>query len=399
MSITPRTVGLSVLGVAIVGALMFVSFRTDPVPVDLHLATRGPMQVTVNADGKTRIRDLYEIASPITGTARRAPVQVGDRVKGGETVVAIVEPATPVLLDTRSRRQAEASVQEARAALHVAETDLQKALEEQVYAKSQFDRIETLVRRNVSSVTQLETAQQRLAISDASVEAARARIDMARSTLERAEATLIDPDPATPHSEGCCVRLLAPVDGVVLSTPTISAHPVVSGSLLATIGDPSELEIVVDLLSSDAVRLPTGAKARIERWGGPSLDAVLERIEPVARTKVSALGIEEQRVDSIFRLTSDSAGLGDGFSVFARIIEWEADDALQIPVSALFRQGEGWHCFVAIGGQVELRRIKIGRRNTLMAQVLDGLAEGERVVTHPGDRLEPGAAITERVKL
>ncbi|MBT8447127.1 MAG: HlyD family efflux transporter periplasmic adaptor subunit, partial [Gammaproteobacteria bacterium] len=264
MGLKPRSVGLIGLLAALMLGLLYVGFRPDPVPVDLQSVERGALRVTVDADGQTQIRDIYEVAAPIFGTALRSPVEVGDRVTT-DTIVAVVEPVAPSLLDSRSRLQAEAAVREAEAALHVAETDLIKAFEDQAFAKSQHDRVKALVQRSVSSLTQLEDAAQRLVIAQAATEASQARIDMAQGTLERARATLIEPTAASEAGESCCVRLRAPADGVVLSVPTISERPVAAGELLVTIGDPNNLELVADLLSSDAVRLAPGAEALVER--------------------------------------------------------------------------------------------------------------------------------------
>ncbi|WP_372837045.1 efflux RND transporter periplasmic adaptor subunit, partial [Puniceibacterium confluentis] len=372
----------------------------DPVPVDLHTVSSGPLQVSIDIDGRTRVRELYEIAAPIAGVARRSPVAVGDPVIGGETVVAIVDPVAPGLLDVRSRLQADAQVSEAEAALHVAETDLRRAVEERTHAQSRFDRARTLVERGVSSISQLEDATQRLAVADATVEAAHARIDMARGALERARAELIEPDMTETGNGACCVPLLAPADGVVLSVDVISARPVTAGTRLATVGDLRDLEIVAELLSSEAVRLAPGARAIVERWGGDApLAAQLRRIEPKARTAVSALGIEEQRVVAVFDLTSAPAGhadLGDGFSVFLRIIEWEAEDALQIPLSATFRAGEGWAVFIVRDDIAHQRAVSLGRSAARTVQVLDGLVAGESVVTHPSDDLEDGVRVVQR---
>ncbi|MBJ3763689.1 HlyD family efflux transporter periplasmic adaptor subunit [Maribius pontilimi] len=395
-----RSVIVSLLGLAAVAALLWVTFRPDPVPVDLSTVTRGPMQVTIDADGKTRVRDLYEIAAPIAGVARRSPVAVGDAVTGGETVVAVVEPVVPGLLDARTRMQAEAQVSEAEASLHVAETDLRRTEEERARAQSEYDRAQALVERGVSSLTRLEDAAERLAVATASVEAAQARIDMARGSLSRARAALVEPGSPDASVGACCVALRAPVDGVVLDIDVISARPVAMGARLATIGDPQDLEIVADLLSTDAVRLDPGALAHVERWGGAMpLEARLRRIEPKARTDISALGIEEQRVDAIFDLTSPLAArprLGDGFSVFLRIVEWQADSTLQVPLSATFRQGDGWATFVVENGVARLRPVTMGRSAAQVVQVLDGLAEGTRVVTHPSDELEDGSPVVER---
>jgi HlyD family secretion protein len=396
---TTRTIGLSLAGAALIGGLAFVAFRTDPVPVDLIEVAAAPMQVTIDADGRTRIRDLYEVASPIAGTALRAPVAVGDPVVAGETVVARVEPATPGLLDARARAQAEAAVAEAEAALEVARSDLARAEEEEVFAQMQFDRTQTLVQRGVATITQLETATQSLAVAEAAVTAARSRIAMADGTLDRARAALVGPEEPTAEVE-CCIDLTAPSDGVVLSIATISEHPVQAGAPLITLGEPAELEIVADLLSFDAVRIGPGTRAIVERWGGPDpLEAELRRIDPAAETRVSALGIEEQRVDVIFDIVTPAEarpGLGHGFSVFLRIVEWEADDVVQVPLGALFRRDGDWAVFVVEGGVVEERAVRLGRRGARMTQVLSGLAPGETIVTHPSEAVAEGVQVIDR---
>ena len=395
-----RTVGLALAGVALIGGLSYVAFRDDPVPVDLVTVERGPLRVTIDADGQTRIRDIYEVASPIAGTARRAPVSVGDPVVAGETVVARVEPLSPSLLDARSRAQAEASVAEARAALDVARSEMRRAEEEEAFARLQFDRTQTLMDRGVTTVTQMETATQSLAVAEAAVAAAQSRVAMSEGSLERAEAALVRPGGSATATEDCCVELRAPSDGVVLSIATISEHPVQAGAPLVTVGDPADLEIVSDLLSSDAVRIGPGTRAMVERWGGPDpLEAVLTRIEPAAVTRVSALGIEEQRVDAIFEIETppgERPGLGHGFAVFLRIVEWESDDALQVPLGALFRRGEDWAVFVAEDGVARERIVSLGERAARRAQILDGLEEGDRIVTHPSDTVTDGVMIVDR---
>lgn len=403
MSLKPRTIGLLALGGALMLGLGYVAFQDDPVPVDLHRVERGPLEVTVNADGVTRIKDIYDVASPITGTALRSPVDVGDPVVAGDTVIAVVRPAAPALLDSRTMLQAQATVQEAEAALHVAETDLARATEERNVARAQFERTRTLLERDVASLTQLEDAVQRLTLAQSAVEAAEARIDMAQSTLNRAETMLQTPDAGAPVDASCCVSIRAPANGVVLSVEGTSERPVVTGAPLLRIGNPAELEIVADLLSSDAVRLRIGATAIVERWGGPvPLAATLTSIAPSASTKVSALGIEEQRLDAIFDLTTPAAertALGDGFAVFLRITEWRKDNVLQVPLSALFKRNGDWAVFTASDGVATEQIIRIGRQNTQFAEVLDGLEAGAAVVTHPNDQLFSGGKIVERSTL
>lgn len=403
MAFSTRTITLIGLGAALIAGLSYVSFRNDPVPVDLATVTRGPLEITINADGETQVRDLFEVASPISGTAMRSPVEEGDTVLAGETIVAIVRPSFSGLLDTRAQLQAEADLQEALAARNVAEADLKQAKETQAYAKSQFNRTKALVERNVASVTRLEDDNQRLAVANAAIEAAQARIEMSDGAIERARASLLGPSDATSTPDSCCVEVKSPADGVVLSVAAISERPVLIGAPLVSIGDPAQLELVSDILSNDAVRLSPGALAYVERWGGDTvLEAKLDRIDPKARTKVSALGIEEQRVDAYFTLTSESeerANLGDGFSVFLRIVEWRAENALQIPLSAAFRAGRDWAVFVDQSGIAERRIVTLGRRNDRMVEVLSGLDVGDKVIVHPSDALSSGVTLIERTSL
>jgi HlyD family secretion protein len=391
------------LGSAIIAGLAYISFREEPVSVDLATVTRGAMEITVNADGETRIRDLFEVASPIAGTALRSPVEVGDRVTADETIVAVVQPSSSGLLDARTRLQSQAALQEALAARHVALADLRQNQETERFAQSQFERTSALVKRGVVSLTRLEDDTQRLAVAKAAVEAAQARIEMADGAIERARASLLEADLTEPAADSCCIELKAPADGVILSVAAMSRRPVTIGAPLVSVGDPRNLELVADILSNEAVRLEPGAKAYVERWGGPGvLQATLDRIDPKARTKVSALGIEEQRVDAYFTLTSpleDRLSLGDGFSVFLRIVEWSAEDVVQIPLSAVFRDGENWAVFVAQNGMAEFRNVTLGQRNGRVAEILAGLVEGEKVITHPGDDIEDGVSLVERSSL
>lgn len=400
MAFSSRTAILIGLGTAMIAGLAYVSFRADPVPVDLAIVSRGPLEITINADGQTQVRDLFEVASPISGTAMRSPVQEGDRVFAGETIVAIVRPLSSGLLDARTKLQAEAALQEALAARHVAEADLTQAEQTLAFAQSQFDRTKALVERGVASVTRLEDDSQRLAVAQATIEAARARIEMSDGAIERARASLLTPSDGLSTLDSCCVEVVSPADGVVLSVATVSERPVSIGTPLVSIGDPGQLELVADILSNDAVRLSPGAMAYVERWGGDTvLDAKLDRIDPKAHTKVSALGIEEQRVDAYFTLTSESmerANLGVGFSVFLRIVEWRVEETLQIPLSAAFRSGADWAVFVAQNGVAERRLVTLGRRNDRSVQVLSGLEVGDKVITHPSDAISSGVPLIER---
>lgn len=395
-----RTVILAAIGLLTAGLLAVVAFRTEPVPADLAEVTRGPMRVTVDVEGKTRIAEIYEVAAPIRGTARRAPVRVGDAVAADETVVAIVEPAASDPLDPRSRVQAEAAVREAEAGLYLARSSLRQAEEELELAESEHRRAKELVSRGVASLTRLENAEQQLSIRQAAVQAAISNLERAKGSLDRARAALIEPGQETGTTDECCLKIVAPVDGLVLEIDNISERPVIAGTRLLSIGQPEDLEIVADVLSTDAVRLETGDRAIVERWGGDDpLEARISKIEPSAYTKVSALGIEEQRVDVVLDLVTpveERRTLGHGFAVYLRIVEWEDPDVLQAPLSALFRQGNAWAVFVAEGGTARLREVEIGRTGTLTAEILNGLAPGDAVLLHPNERITEGAAIVAR---
>ncbi|MCP3971838.1 MAG: HlyD family efflux transporter periplasmic adaptor subunit [Rhodobacteraceae bacterium] len=399
-----RTLIVGTLALAGLGALVAWGFRPDPVPVDLAEITQGEMTLTVNVDGKTRIREVYEVAAPISGRASRSPVEVGDRVIAGKTVVAMVQPVAPELLDVRSRAGAEAAVAEAEAALQVTKSQVRQAEEDLAYAINQFDRVTALVERRVATTMRLEDVTQLRAVKSASLDAALSGQAMAEGALARARAALIEPDPETAAGGACCVDLHAPADGTVLSIASVSERPVTMGTPLLTVGRPDDLEIVADLLSSDAVRVAPGSRAVVERWGGGQpLEAILRKIEPSARTKVSALGIEEQRVDVVFDLLSppaDRPGLGDGFAVYLRVVEWRGSDVLQAPISALFRSNGGWFVFrVSPEGLAMKIPVTLGRRNGRTAEVLSGLSPGDKVVTHPSDRVQDAVEIVDRTAL
>lgn len=393
---TPRMILLSLGGLALALGLAVVAFRPEPVMVDLAPVTRGALSATIAADGRTRIRDVWDVSSPIAGTARRSTVAVGDAVVEGETLLAVVEPVVPALLDARSRAEAEAALRQAEAALAVAEAQLAEAEEARDYAQSQRDRAQALVERGVASVTRLEDAEQSLRAATAALAAAQSVRAMQAGARDRTAAALMDP---APTSIGHAVEIRAPASGVVLSVGTESARPVLPGAPLVAIGDPTDLEIVADLLSSDAVRLPAGAMASVERWGGAPLAARLATVEPVGRTVVSALGIEEQRVNAVFDLQSPleaRVALGHNFAVFLRITEWEATEVLRVPVSALFRNDGDWAVFRAEEGRARVVPVTIGRRGETAAEILDGLSEGDLVVTHPPEALADGSALAQR---
>jgi HlyD family secretion protein len=402
MPIKPRTAIVSAVALAAVAGLVYWAFRPDPVPVDLHEAARATMRLTVDADGKTRIRDVFEVSAPITGTAQRSPVVVGETVREGTTVVAVVQPLETGFLDARTRVQAEAAVREAEAAIQVADSNVRQAQEELNYAISQYSRVQTLVDRGVSSLTQLEDAAQIKSLREAALDSAEHGREAAESALARAKAALIEPGPvgSGQSDETCCVPIMAPSDGVVLDIVNVSERPVQAGAKLLSIGRPDNLEIVADILSADAVRVVAGAPALVERWGGDeTLHAKVREIDPSAHTKVSALGIEEQRVDVTFDFVDGDAvakGIGDGYAVFVRIIVWEGENILQVPISALFRSDGGWALFAVEDGVARQIEVEVGQRSGLMAEIVSGIDAGVRVITHPSDRVQDGVEVIDR---
>lgn len=397
-----RKIGLGLIGFLLVGALVWALWP-QPQMVDLATVKIGPMQGTIEARGVTRVREPYTIAAPITGTAIRSPVEVGDVVVAGASVVAVIQPADPGLMDARSRATAEAAVAEAHAAVALAETSLRQAETALAHAANQLERNRTLARRGIIAQRVLEDSVAAHQTAEQARDAARSQLELNRATLIRAEAQLMGPqaayNPAAEPGE-CCMRILAPQSGIVLAVEDQSARLVQAGSPLLTIGNLDEMEIELDLLSADAVRVPPETMAQIERWGGDGeLQAQLRRIEPAAFTRVSALGIEEQRVRLRLDLLAppdDRPGLGEGFRVHVRLIIWEHEALLQVPQAALFRHGEGWVVFVEDSGRARLRAVSIGRQAAGQAEVLDGLAGGDQVVLYPSSVLTDGTAITAR---
>lgn len=361
MAISFKKIALWTVGAAAIGAGLYYTFQEQPVPVDVAQITSGPMEVTIDADGVTRIRNVFEVSAPVSGTALRSPVEVGDFVLAGETVVAIIEPSQPVFLDARSRLQAEAAVKEAEAALRLAELNIAAAEASYEYARDQYGRAKSLSDSGTLSTNALDEAKLLLEQARTALVSALSERTLRLSSLERTKAMLVEPEAGVDGTqESCCIEVLAPIDGSVLVVTSPSERAVMAGGSLVSIGLVDDLELVVDLLSTDVVNLAAGSIAYVERWGGDgTLMAEIARIEPSAFTKVSALGIAEQRVRVVLDINSpeeEYAALGDGFRVFVRVVEWRSDDALQVPISALFRETTvGWFSRLLTGTRKVLR--------------------------------------------
>jgi HlyD family secretion protein len=387
------------LAAALAVALLWV-FRPAAVAVDLVEAKRGPLAVSVSDEGETRVRDMYVVSAPVPGHLRRIDLEAGDSVVADQTVVAQIEPSDPTFLDVRSAAEARAGVDAADAARTHAEAQVRRAEAELEFAQSELERIRALARSHTVSENDLDSAERRAKTTDAALAEARAELKVRQSEYQVARARLMTPASRRGTSDCDCVSVYSPVSGEVLQVLTESEGVVQSGTPLVEIGDPDKLEIVVDLLSADAVRVQPGQRAIIEAWGGTRpLEGVVRRVEPFGFTKVSALGIDEQRVNVVIDIKEPRqqwARLGHGYRVEPRIVLWESRDVLKVPLSALFRQGRQWAVFVAQDRRAVLRQVEIGHENGLEAEVVSGLEAGERVVLHPGDRVSPGVRLQPR---
>lgn len=429
--------------------LVVHAWRPSPVIVDTALVTRGALEVTVDDDGRTRVRDRYTVSAPLAGRLVRTPLDPGDPVRTGETVVAEMWPSTPGLLDARTRAEAEARLARAEAALQEADARRAQAAAEREFARIELERVESLFAQNVTSRERLEMAQRDEQRATQGLRAAASAVDVARSEAEIARASLREPstaprargvpapppstaeggprpesgaarsgplpgqEPAAPSAEATegqavgNVQLRSPVDGVVLRVFEEDARIVAPGTPLVELGDTASLEIVAEYLSQDAVRVSSGMPAYIVGWGasdptepqGHRLLARVRRVEPAGFTKVSALGVEEQRVNILLDpVGADDAwrALGDGYRVDVRIVLWSGDDVVKVPTGALFRSGVAWAVYAVERGTATLRTIEIGRRNGLEAEVLRGLETGDRVILYPSDLIANGADVEPR---
>ncbi|MCO5168122.1 MAG: efflux RND transporter periplasmic adaptor subunit [Planctomycetes bacterium] len=389
---------LLLLGAALLVALLVQGFRPRPPLVDVAAVARGALQVTIEEEGRARVRDRYVVSAPVPGFQHRLAVRVGDAVEEGQ-VVAVIEPLRAAALDPRARAEAQARVAAARAALQQAEASVRAAEADAELAEAEVQRVRRLHEQGATTRARLDEAEARARATAAAGRSAEFAVEVARHQLEAARATLAYT--TEPADQAGTVEVRAPVRGRVLRVARESEGVVLAGAAILEVGDPAALEVEVDVLSSDAVRLTPGGRVVLERWGGAPLEARVRRVEPVGFTKVSALGVEEQRVLTILDIVSPPAEwerLGDGYRVEAVFVLWEAPDVLQVPQAALFLDPTGaWHAF-AVGPDdlVERRRVEVGQRTGLEAQVLDGLREGERVVTHPPEALEDGGRVRAR---
>jgi HlyD family secretion protein len=381
-------------GVAVVAVLLAVALAPAATQVDRAPVTRGPLVVTIDHEGETRVRERFVITAPVAGRVQRIGLEPGDPVERG-TTLARLTPVSPALLDLRTRAELTGAVSAAEAALGQARAERARALAALDRARTTLQRQRELAAAGVVPTDEIDARETEVRTAEEALRAAEFSVARAGHELEIARARLQQPD-----GGGGSMAITAPIDGVVLRRFRESEGVVPAGEPLVEIGNADRLEVVADLLSTDAVRVRAGAPVLIEQWGGDDeLRGRVRRVEPSGFMKISALGVEEQRVNVIVDFEDpERAGreLGDGFRVEVRIIAWEAPDVLKVPVSALFRRGDDWAVFVVEDGRAQLRIVEIGRRDGTEAQVLQGVTEGESVIVHPPDTVADGARVAER---
>ena len=386
------------IALLVAGALVY-AFRPQPLPVDLAAVEERRLTVTIEEEGEAEVREVYGLSAPVGGRLLRIKAEVGDRVVAGETELARIEPAAPAFLDLRSESEARATVEAARSARDLAQAEVTRSQAELAFAETELTRARSLFSRGTVAKRQLDEAERAHRVAAADLLTAQASFDMRQHELEVAEARLLSPEQTLEEPQACaCVVLRAPVDGEVLQVLRESETVVSPGDTLLEIGDPRDLQIVVDLLSEDAVKIAPGQTAVISGWGGPDLSAVVRRIEPYGYTKVSALGIEEQRVDVLLDLADPPESwqrLGHGYRVDVAVVMHDAT-ALTVPLGALFRDGDRWMVFREEEGRARAVAVEIGHRNQTHAELLGGLSAGDRVVLYPTDRVSEGSLIEQR---
>ena len=395
-----RRTAWALAAIAIVAALLWFAWPR-PIAVDLAAVAKGPMEVTVDDEAKTRVRHVYTVSAPIAGRVLRisGPRHVGDAVTADDTVVAVMQPAVPSFHDARTHEELKAALSAADAGVRLAEAEVRRIEAALAFARTDLERAVQLARTDNISRKALDRARLDVETGEAGLASAKAQMEVRRSERASVAARLAEPTSETGAGQACCIQLRAPVTGRILKINQESEAVVAPGTPLVEIGDPLDLEVVADLLSSDAVRITPGAPVRIDGWGGAAIRGTVTRVDPAGFLKVSALGIEEQRVRTTIDFSDPSESwsrLGHDYRVIVHVTVWSGSDVLTVPVAALFRLGEDWAVFAARDGRAQVTPIRLGQRNARVAEVLAGLAAGDRVVLHPSDRIRNGVAIAER---
>ncbi len=385
------------LVLAAVAAAFVWAFMPKPLEVATAAIERGFLQITLDEEGQTRVRDRYVVSAPVDGQVLRIEHEPGDAVRASSTILARFRPSRPEFLNSRTRAEAQARVARSEAQVERARVDLDRARAEDDHARLELARHEKLHAEGLTADNRLEEARLRAVTASDAVRAAESAIVVAELELERARTSLIEAGAAGADQDDVII-LRSPITGVVLQRLRESESVVPSGEPLIEVGDPEDLEIVSDMLSMDAVQIDPGDPVLIEQWGGATtLRGVVRQVEPFGFTKISALGVEEQRVNVIVDFEDPRAAweaLGDGYRVEIRVVVWETENALKVPSSSLFRNADDWAVYVIDElSLARLRRVQIGRRNALEAEVLAGLDQGDQVIAYPGDSIEDGMEV------
>jgi HlyD family secretion protein len=397
---------LPIVGGLVLVAAIVVGLWPRPIAVEVATITSGPLVVTVDEEGMTRVKNRYVVSAPLAGQVQRIDWKAGAVVEAGKTVLAILEPSGPDFLDARSLAQAEARVHAAEAAREAALAQRDRARASSRMFEAEFERGQRLREQKVLSAQEFDSAQMRAETGRQEVRAAEFALKVAEFELEQARALLTRGQPADPASAskstaGAPLVLTSPVSGRILRVLQESARVVPSGFPLMEVGDPTDLEVRIEVLSRDGVAIVPGARVMLEQWGGAEpLQARVRLVEPSAFTKISALGVEEQRVYVVADFVDPvekRPTLGDSYRVEARIVTWEQPAALRAPAGALFQQAGAWHVYALQAGRAHRRRVEIGRSNGVLTEIRAGLADGDRVVVYPGDKVADGTRVTPLV--
>jgi HlyD family secretion protein len=380
---------------AILAALITAGLWPKAVPAEFERVTRGSLQVTIDEEGQTRVKNRFVVASPVAGQLRRIELKPGALVEAGSTALAVLETAGADLLDARSLAQAEARVHAAAAARDQAIALRDRAQAAAALARIELDRAKLLFERNSLSRQELDAATMRESVAAQESRAAEFGLQVSGFEYDQARALLVRGRPdATAESR---LTVTSPVSGRVLRVFQESERLVPAGFALLEVGDPADLEAKIEVLSRDGVAIRAGARAWLEKWGGPQpLEARVRLVEPSGFTKISALGVEEQRVNVIVDLVDPlekRPTLGDAYRVEGRIVVWEGENVLRVPAGALFQRENRWQAYVVDGGRARLRDVKVGHSNGSDTEIVSGLNEGETVWVYPGDRARDGVRV------
>ncbi|MCA9001211.1 MAG: HlyD family efflux transporter periplasmic adaptor subunit, partial [Planctomycetes bacterium] len=380
------------------------AFESVPVLVDVATVETGPLVITVDDDGRTRLRERYTVCAPVAGRLQRVPWKAGAPVEFDQTVLFRIEPLTAQPLDERQREEAEAQVQRAQSAIAVAQAEVQGAEAQLDYARLDLQRRQALEAGGFEAQKDFDLAQREERMAVAGLEAAQNRVRVAQLDLRIAQAALLATDGST--QPGTAIEVRAPMSGQVTRIFEESARTISAGTPILELGDTTRLEIVAEYLSQDAVKVEPGMAVNIRGWGGESLDGTestlqgtVRHVEPSAFTKISALGVEEQRIHILIDPAKDPAdwkALGDGYRTELEIIIWSRQNVRTVPTGALFRAGDDWAVFVIQNETAVERRIKLGHRNGLQAEVLEGLSDGDRVILYPSELVQDGLRVQVR---